>query len=148
MIYETLIDSDKAKINAIVTSIKDHLTIDGIVDVDLLMATLEKLNEVKKEARESEKERKTKNKEIEREKAAELGRKYVSTLREGDIITFVYGPASYQRIASLPIDKIGANSVQVTYTADMLGPTSKTPRRNILFNKIVIPESFKASLAE
>ena len=61
MIYETLIETDKAKINAIVSSIKEHLTIEGIVDVDLLMATLERLNEVKKEARADEKLRQEKN---------------------------------------------------------------------------------------
>ena len=69
MIYETLIETDKAKINAIVSSIKEHLTIEGIVDVDLLMATLERLNEVKKEARADEKLRQEKIREDQRKNA-------------------------------------------------------------------------------
>ena len=142
MIYETLIETDQAKINAMVSSIKEHLTIEGIVDVDLLMAILERLNEVKKEARADEKLRQEKIREDQRKNAAEMGRKYVATLKEGDMITFIYGSAGYTRTATLPIDKVGPNSVQVTYTPDMLGPTSKTPRRNILFSKIVVPDSF------
>ena len=114
MIYETLIETDQAKINAMVSSIKEHLTIEGIVDVDLLMATLERLNEVKKEARADEKLRQEKIREDQRKNATEMGRKYVATLKEGDMITFVYGSAGYTRTATLPIDKVGPNSVQVT----------------------------------
>lgn len=143
MIYETLIDSDQAKINAIVSSVREHLSNDGNVDLDLLMATLEKLNEVKKEVREAEKERIAAIKEKSKEAAKELGRKYAMTLKVGDLITFVYGSANCQKTATLPVEKVGQSSVQVSYTPEMLSPNSKTAKRNILFAKIIIPKSFK-----
>ena len=142
-VYDTLVEADQAKINAIVSSIREHLTIDGAVDVDLVMATLEQLNEVKREAREAAKEAMKKAAEENKLKAIERGRAYVASLKEGDIITFVYGPEAFRKMASLPIEKKGAATVQVTYPPSMLGPNSKTAKRNIHFDKILVPDNFE-----
>lgn len=147
MIYETLIEKDQAKINAIVSSVKEHLSIDGELDVDLLMATLERLNDAKREAREDEKKRQAEIANQARLAAADVGKRYVQTLKEGDLITFIYGPAGYTKQATLPIDKIGLSTVQVTYTDEMVGPNSKTKKRNIRYDKIVVPEEFAATAA-
>ena len=50
-IFESLADAVQAKVKGIVSSIREHLSVEGEVDLDLLMATLEQLNEVKREAR-------------------------------------------------------------------------------------------------
>ena len=55
-IFDSLDDVNQGKVKGIVSSIKEHLMVDGLVDVELIMAVLEQLNEVKKEAREAYKE--------------------------------------------------------------------------------------------
>ena len=55
-IFDSLDDVNQGKVKGIVSSIKEHLMVDGLVDVELVMAVLEQLNEVKKEAREAYKE--------------------------------------------------------------------------------------------
>lgn len=142
-IFETLVDAEQAKVTAIVSSIKEHLTSDGLVNIDLLMAVLEKLNDVKKETREILKELEKKNAEEMKIKKIELAKAYVATLNKGDKITFIYGPASFQKQATLPIDKVGTATVQVTYTPDMIAGKSVTAKRNIHYDKIIVPEGFK-----
>lgn len=141
-IFETLADNEQAKVNAVVSSIKEHLSIDGECDLDLLMATLEQLNEVKRETRELLKEKEKKLAEDEKIRKAKLAREYVSTLKVGDLITFIYGPASFQKQATLPIEKVGAATVQVIYTPDMIVGKSVTNKRNIHYDKIIVPENF------
>lgn len=143
-IYDTLVSEDQAKINAIVSSVREHLTIDGVVDVDLIMATLEQLNDVKREARDAAKKAEEENKKDLKQKAIERGKAYIASLKEGDMITFIYGPASFQKTATLPIEKKGAATVQVTYPTSMLGPASKTAKRNIHYDKIIVPDNFEA----
>ena len=50
-IFESLSDVEQAKVKGIVSSIREHLSVEGEGDLDLLMATLEQLNEGKREAR-------------------------------------------------------------------------------------------------
>ena len=142
VIYDSLTDADQAKIDAIVHSSVEHISNDGVVDIDLLMALLERLNEEKQKARDALKEIEKKRAEETKKQRAILGEKYVHTLHEGDMITFNYGPAKFMKQATLPIDKIGAATVQVTYTADMLDEKSQTAKRNVLFDKIVVPTDF------
>lgn len=142
VIYDSLTDADQAKIDAIVHSSVEHISNDGVVDIDLLMALLERLNEEKQKARDALKEIEKKRAEETKKQRAILGEKYVRTLHEGDMITFNYGPAKFMKQATLPIDKIGAATVQVTYTADMLDEKSQTAKRNVLFDKIVVPADF------
>lgn len=142
VIYDSLTDADQAKIDAIVHSSVEHISNDGIVDIDLLMALLERLNEEKQKARDALKEIEKKRAEEAKKQRAILGEKYVRTLHEGDMITFNYGPAKFMKQATLPIDKIGVATVQVTYTADMLDEKSQTAKRNVLFDKIVVPADF------
>lgn len=142
VIYDSLTDADQAKIDAIVHSSVEHISNDGVVDIDLLMALLERLNEEKQKARDALKEIEKKRAEEAKKQRAILGEKYVHTLHEGDMITFNYGPAKFMKQATLPIDKIGAATVQVTYTADMLDEKSQTAKRNVLFDKIVVPTDF------
>ncbi len=144
-IFETLTDVEQAKVKGIVSSIKEHLTVDDYIDLDLLMATLEQLNEVKRETRESIKEREKENALKEKNARTELAKEYIQTLKIGDKITFVYGPASYQRMATLPIEKIGAATVQVSYTPDMIVGKSATNKRNIRYDKIIVPDGFVMS---
>lgn len=141
MLIDELMPEQQARIKALVASVKEHLH----GDVDELMAFLEQANEVKKELREADKEREKEAKAQAKVLATNLGRKYVSTLKEGDMITFIYGPANYQRQATLPIEKISANSVMVIYPKEMLNASSQTAKRNVLFSKIVVPESFKVA---
>ena len=141
-IFETLTDVEQAKVKGIVSSIKEHLTVDDYIDLDLLMATLEQLNEVKRETREAIKEREKENALKEKSARTELAKEYIQTLKIGDKITFVYGPASYQRMATLPIEKIGAATVQVSYTPDMIVGKSATNKRNIRYDKIIVPDGF------
>lgn len=141
-IFETLADNEQAKVKAVVSSIKEHLSIDGECDLDLLMATLEQLNEVKRETRELLKEKEKKLAEDEKIRKAKLAKEYVSTLKVGDLITFIYGPASFQKQATLPIEKVGAATVQVIYTPDMIVGKSVTNKRNIHYDKIIVPENF------
>ena len=148
VIYDSLVDSDQAKINAIVSSVKEHLTVEGMVDIDLLMATLEQLNEVKRSTREAIKELEKNEAEAEKNRLKELGRMYIASLKEGDMITFIYGSAGKQKQATLPIDKKGPSTVQVIYPPEMLGVASKTAKRNIHYDKIVVPEEFVASLRQ
>lgn len=145
-IFDSLTDNEQAKINAIVGSVKDHLSIDGEIDLDLLMATLEQLNEAKKQAREAIKERDKKTAEAEKLEKAALAKEYVATLKVGDNITFVYGPASFRRQATLPIEKVGVQTVQVCYTPDMIVGKSMTNKRNIHYDKIVVPADFAAQM--
>ena len=142
VIYDSLTDADQAKIDAIVHSSVKHISNDGVVDIDLLMALLERLNEEKQKARDALKEIEKKRAEETKKQRAILGEKYVRTLHEGDMITFNYGPAKFMKQATLPIDKIGAATVQVTYTPDMLDEKSQTAKRNVLFDKIVVPVDF------
>ena len=142
VIYDSLTDADQAKIDTIVHSSVEHISNDGVVDIDLLMALLERLNEEKQKARDALKEIEKKRAEETKKQRAILGEKYVRTLHEGDMITFNYGPAKFMKQATLPIDKIGAATVQVTYTADMLDEKSQTAKRNVLFDKIVVPADF------
>ena len=148
VIFDSLISQDQAKITAIVSSVKEHLSNDGVVDLDLLMATLEQLNEVKRAAREEIKQKEKEMLENERIRLVEIGKMYVASLKEGDLITFTYGPANFQRQATLPIDKKGIATVQVTYPAEMLGPASKTAKRNIHYDKIIVPQEFIDSLKQ
>lgn len=141
-IFDSLDDVNQGKVKGIVSSIKEHLMVDGLVDVELIMAVLEQLNEVKKEAREAYKEIEKKESEERKEKQTELAKDYISTLKLGDMITFVYGPASYQKQATLPLEKVGAATVQVTYTPDMITGKSVTSKRNIRYDKIIVPEDF------
>ena len=145
--YESLVDADKAKIDAISKSVIEHISNDGTPDMDLLMAILEKLNDEKRKTREALHEAEKKIAESNKKKAAEIGRLYVNTLHEGDLITFNYGPAKFMKQATLPIEKIGAATVQVIYTPDMLGENSQTARRNVLFDKIVVPAEFLKRIA-
>lgn len=138
--YDSLVSGDKAKIDAMVSSVMEHISVDGNADLDLLMATLERLNEEKRKVREAIQKSMEDEKKLQKKQAAELGKLYVSTLKEGDMITFTYGPARFTKTATLPINKIGAATVQVTYTPEMLGNTSKTALRNVLFEKIIVPE--------
>ena len=142
VIYDSLTDADQAKIDAIVHSSVEHISNDGVVDIDLLMALLERLNEEKQKARDALKEIEKKRAEESKKQRAILGEKYVRTLHEGDMITFNYGPVKFMKQATLPIDKIGAATVQVTYTPDMLDEKSQTAKRNVLFDKIVVPTDF------
>ena len=148
VIFDSLISQDQAKITAIVSSVKEHLSNDGVVDLDLLMATLEQLNEVKRTAREAIKEVEKKNAEETRLRMIEIGKAYVQTLKEGDEITFIYGPANFQKQATLPIEKKGVATVQVEYPQSMLGPGSKTSKRNIHYDKIIVPQEFIDSLKQ
>lgn len=141
-IFDSLDDANQGKVKGIVSSVKEHLMVDGLVDVELIMAVLEQLNEVKKQAREAYKEIEKKEAEEHKEKQIELAKAYISTLNLGDKITFVYGPASYQKQATLPLEKVGAATVQVTYTPDMITGKSVTSKRNIRYDKIIIPEDF------
>ena len=145
--YESLVDADRGKIDAISKSVIEHISNDGIPDMDLLMAILEKLNDEKRKTREALHEAEKKIAENNKKKAAEVGRLYVNTLHEGDLITFNYGPAKFMKQATLPIEKIGAATVQVIYTPDMLGENSQTARRNVLFDKIVVPAEFLKRIA-
>ena len=148
VIFDSLISQDQAKITAIVSSVKEHLSNDGVVDLDLLMATLEQLNEVKRAAREEIKQKEKEMLENERIRLVEIGKMYVASLKEGDLITFTYGPANFQRQATLPIDKKGIATVQVTYPAEMLGPVSKTAKRNIHYDKIIVPQEYIDRLSQ
>lgn len=141
-IFDSLDDANQGKVKGIVSSVKEHLMVDGLVDVELIMAVLEQLNEVKKQAREAYKEIEKKEAEEHKEKQIELAKAYVSTLNLGDKIAFVYGPASYQKQATLPLEKVGAATVQVTYTPDMITGKSVTSKRNIRYDKIIVPEDF------
>lgn len=143
-IFESLADAEQAKVKGIVSSIREHLSVEGEgeVDLDLLMATLEQLNEVKREARETLKVKEKENAEKEKQRRAALAKEYVSTLSVGDKITFIYGPASFQKQATLPIDKVGLATVQVSYTPDMIVGKSITNKRNIHYDKIIVPKEF------
>ena len=143
-IFESLSDVEQAKVKGIVSSIREHLSVEGEgeVDLDLLMATLEQLNEVKREAREILKTKEKENAEKEKQRRAALAKEYVSTLSVGDKITFIYGPASFQKQATLPIDKVGLATVQVSYTPDMIVGKSITNKRNIHYDKIIVPKEF------
>lgn len=142
VIYDSLTEADQAKIDAIVHSSIKHISNDEVVDIDLLMALLERLNEEKQKTRDVLKEIEKKRAEEAKKQRAILGEKYIRTLHEGDMITFNYGPAKFMKQATLPIDKIGAATVQVTYTPDMLDEKSQTAKRNVLFDKIVVPTDF------
>ena len=144
-IFETLAETEQAKVNGMIASIKEHLSVDGIVDLDLLMATLEQLNEVKRNTRELIKEKEKEAATLEKQKKAALAKEYISTLKEGDLITFIYGPACWQKQATLPLDKKGANTVQVTYTPDMITGKSVSNKRNIRYDKIIVPAEFSLS---
>ena len=141
-IFDSLDDANQGRVKGIVSSVKEHLMVDGLVDVELIMAVLEQLNEVKKQAREVYKEIEKKEAEEHKEKQIELAKAYISTLNLGDKITFVYGPASYQKQATLPLERVGVATVQVTYTPDMITGKSVTAKRNIRYDKIIVPEDF------
>lgn len=143
MLIDELLPEQQARIKALVKSVEEHLN----GDIDEFMAFLEQANETKKKLREEDKLKEKKEKDLAKEKATKLGKAYVSTLKEGDMITFLYGPTNYQRQATLPIEKIGAASVMVIYPKEMLSATSKTPKRNILYSKIIVPENFKTAVA-
>lgn len=145
-IFESLADTEQAKVKGMVSSIREHLSVDGMVDLDLLMATLEQLNEVKRETRDLIKEKEKKDADAEKLRKASLAKEYVSTLKEGDMITFIYGPASFQKQATLPIEKKGAATVQVTYTPDMIVGKSVTNKRNIRYDKIIVPAEFVSGM--
>lgn len=145
-IFESLADTEQAKVKGMVSSIREHLSVDGMVDLDLLMATLEQLNEVKRETRDLIKEKEKKDADAEKLRKASLAKEYVSTLKEGDMITFIYGPASFQKQATLPIEKKGAATVQVTYTPDMIVGKSVTNKRNIRYDKIIVPAEFASGM--
>ena len=83
-IFESLADAEQAIVKGIVSSIREHLSVEGEVDLDLLMATLEQLNEVKREARETLKVKEKENAEKEKQRRAALAKEYVSTLSVGD----------------------------------------------------------------
>ena len=134
-IFESLSDVEQAKVKGIVSSIREHLSVENEVNLDLLMATLEQLNEVKREARETLKVKEKENAEKEKQRRAALAKEYVSTLSVG-------GPASFQKQATLPIDKVGLATVQVSYTPDMIVGKSITNKRNIHYDKIIVPEEF------
>lgn len=142
MLIDELMPEQQARIKALVRSVEEHLN----GDIDEFMAFLEQANETKKKLREADKEAEAKAKLEAKVLATELGRKYVSTLKEGDMITFIYGPTNYQKQATLPIEKIGVNSVMVIYPKEMLNTASKTDKRNILFSKIVVPSEFQTAV--
>ena len=76
-IFESLSDVEQAKVKGIVSSIREHLSVENEVDLDLLMATLEQLNEVKREARETLKVKEKENAEKEKQRRAALAKEYV-----------------------------------------------------------------------
>lgn len=145
-IYDSLTSETKQEIDAIVHEIVKRVSVDGVTDLVLLMATLEQLNEQKKNIKEAiAKEAKDKAEEI--RKTAELnGKRYAETLQIGDLFTFRYGTGGKQT-ATLAVEKVGEKTIQVTYPKEMLPPGSQTAKRNIRFEKIVVPEEFIARLA-
>lgn len=145
-IYDTLTSDVRAQIDSVTRKVLDTFTSeDGKVDLVLLMATLEQLNGAKKEIKETA-AKIAKDKAEEIRKQAELaGKRYIETLQVGDMFTFRYGTGGKQT-ATLPIDKVGDKTVQVTYPKDMLPEGSKTAKRNIRFDKVVVPEEFAAQL--
>ena len=76
-IFESLSDVEQSKVKGIVSSIREHLSVENEVDLDLLMATLEQLNEVKREARETLKVKEKENAEKEKQRRAALAKEYV-----------------------------------------------------------------------
>lgn len=141
-IYDQFVEEDRAKVDALVDRVVSHITVNNNTDLDLLMAVLERLNDKKKSIKEDLKKKESERKAQLVQQQIERGRAYINTLSDGDMITFIYGSAPHVKQATLPIVKKGANSVQVEYTPDMLSPTSSTNKRNIRFNKIVVPEDF------
>lgn len=141
-VYETLTVEVQSKVNSTVENAIESLKVNGSLDIDLLMATLEQLNAKKKEIKENTKKRMLEEKAALKKSAAERGKAYVNSLTEKvDYITFVYGNNGSKR-ATLLLLKKGASTAQVEYTPDMLGPDSHTSIRNVLYSKIVVPEDF------
>jgi len=140
-IYDTLVDDSKNTVDGIVKLAMKELSNDGKTDLVLLLAVLEKLNDNKKEIKKAiEDKKRDAEKALVKEREL-LGKAYAETLKVGDMITFRYGNGGKQT-ATLPLDKIGLKTIQVTYTPDMLPEGSATAKRNILFSKIVVPEGF------
>ena len=144
--YNSLTSEDQRKIDGAIDEVVKTVTIDGRIDIVLLLATLEQLNERKQIAKEEAKISEKVRKEAMKKQAEEIGKRYAASLNVGDMVTFRYGTNGKQ-IATLPLEKVGDKTIQVTYTQDMLIPGSKTAKRNIRFDKIVVPESFMASMA-
>ena len=144
--YNFLTSEDQRKIDGAIDEVVKTVTIDGRIDIVLLLATLEQLNERKQIAKEEAKISEKVRKEAMKKQAEEIGKRYTASLNVGDMVTFRYGTNGKQ-IATLPLEKVGDKTIQVTYTQDMLIPGSKTAKRNIHFDKIVVPESFMASMA-
>lgn len=139
MIYETLQLETQAKIDAIVSSIKEHLTIDGNLDIDLIMATLERLNAVKRQIKEEALKAEAMAAEEQRQKAFELGKAYVSSLNVGDNVSFIYGTSYSKQTVTLPLYKKGEATFQVIFP-DSLLKNSSTKIRNIKYEKVIIPD--------
>ena len=144
--YNSLTSEDQRKIDGAIDEVVKTVTIDGRIDIVLLLATLEQLNERKQIAKEEAKISEKVRKEAMKKQAEEIGKRYAASLNVGDMVTFRYGTNGKQ-IATLPLEKVGDKTIQVTYTQDMLIPGSKTAKRNIHFDKIVVPENFMASMA-
>jgi hypothetical protein len=141
-IFESLSDEEQQKIERITTYVKEQLTVDGVVSLDLLFATLEKMNCIKKDTREFLKEQEKKNAEEKKALDFERGKRYAQSLKIGDMVTFVYGPASNQKRATLPLEKVAPSTIQVTFSSDMIINRTITNRRNIRYDKIIVPADF------
>lgn len=142
-IFETLAEESQTQVMGMVDYVIDLFKTDTGTDLILLMAALEKLNEIKKSIKDETKAlEKAKADAVKLEKKT-LGMKYAATLKEGDNITFTYGADA---TATLPIKKITEKSIQVEYTDDMLPVDYKTAKRSVFYDKIVVPDSFKATL--
>ena len=137
--YDALDEETQTMIDAITERIKSNLTVNNDIDLDLLMATLEKLNELKKEVKEHYKELEKQKTENELKERAEKGAEYAKTLKKGDIVRFYYGPATNRKIGELPVEKVTSATISVNFTEDMLPPNYITSVRNIRFEKLIIP---------
>ena len=119
--YNSLTSEDQRKIDGAIDEVVKTVTIDGRIDIVLLLATLEQLNERKQIAKEEAKISEKVRKEAMKKQAEEIGKRYAASLNVGDMVTFRYGTNGKQ-IATLPLEKVGDKTIQVTYTQDMLIP--------------------------
>jgi hypothetical protein len=137
--YDALPKDQKEAVNKIVDATMGLIRDDeDKVNVAILKAVLEQLNEQKISLKAQIKADADAAAKAARDEATRLGREL--KVEVGDVVTFVMGSGKFARQFTLPVQKVGENSVTVEFTSEYPTAAGEAGKRYIQYRKLVSVE--------
>jgi uncharacterized protein YkvS len=138
--YDSLPAESKKLVNEIVDKTMGSMKDDSDkVNISILKAVLEQLNEEKKNLKAQIEAEAQEAAKAARDAATKIGRDLVESkkLEKGDVIDFVMGSGKLARVFTLPVEKLGENSVTVEFTSEYPTMSGEAGKRYIQYRKIL-----------